>query len=102
MPKKPVKQTVAIDAALDPFIRETWALLVKDRGVGDATYSAALNFMLIGAVMEAANRKSGWLKGTKDTAWGFAHDNATLEQLKVHEALPAFRAQLEFEEGHGD
>lgn len=97
---KPIKKTVAIHPFMDAYIRETWAILVKDQQVRDATYSAALNFMLLAAVMEA-NKKRGWTKETRDSVWSLARDQSMSEQLKVHEALTQFREYIERQEFKG-
>jgi hypothetical protein len=98
--KKPVKRTVAIHPIMDAYVRETWSLLVKDVDGFDITYSAALNFMLLGAVNEAL-KKRGWTKETREWAWAFARDRETIEQLKLYEALPQFRQCIEEEEHEG-
>ncbi len=97
---KPIKRTVAIHPLMDEYVRKTWSLLIEDGHVPDATYSAALNFMLMAAIMEAHTRK-GWTRNTRDTAWGFARDKGTIEELKIHEALPLFKDYIEQQEFKG-
>jgi len=95
--RPPVKRTVAIHPIMDSYVRETWSLLVKDEDGYDITYSAALNFMLLGAVSEALKER-GWTNNTREQAWAFARDRETIEQLKLHEALPHFKRHIEEQE----
>ncbi len=44
-----VKKTVAIHPILDEYIRQTWSILIKKGH--DATYSTALNYMLLTEVL---------------------------------------------------
>jgi hypothetical protein len=75
--------------------------MVKDPDVADATYSAALNFMLLAAV-EEASKESGWLEETREMAWSFAYDRATLEDLHLEEFLPKLKGRLERQEFGSD
>ena len=95
---RPMKRTVAIHPLLDSYIRETWALMVKDPDVSDPTCSAALNFMLVGAVIDAS-QDGGWTDDAREAAWGFASDRETVERLGLEERLSQFREQLRREEG---
>ncbi len=99
MTEKPVKKTVAIPQAIDGYIRETWAILIENK-VPNATYSAALNFMLLAAISEAGKKK-GWGKEARDNAWSFARDRETLEQLKLHAILPLFEKHIQKQETDG-
>lgn len=94
---KPVKRTVVLDALVDEYVRETWSLLAKNPDVYDATYSLAINFMLIGALLEAHKRK-GWAKATRDDVWSFATDRTMAEELKAREAIEAVKGLLMREE----
>ena len=96
-PRKPIKRTVAIHPIMDEYVRETWSLLVKDDYGADATYSAALNFMLLAAINEAGKKK-GWTRETRQIVWGFARDRETIEQLKLNEALPLFQRYIQEQE----
>ncbi|MHB8573594.1 MAG: hypothetical protein ACYDAY_11690 [Candidatus Dormibacteria bacterium] len=79
----PVKKTVVIHPYLEPFIRKSWALLI-DAGV-DATYSSALNFMLVGFIV-AANRQE-LPRAALESMWDFARDEKSLSELNLRDQL---------------
>ena len=78
-----VKKTVAIHPVLDKCVRETWAALIK--AGYDATYSTALNFMLLIAIMEAMTR--GWSRETIQFLKSFLKGEKTIEELGLIEQL---------------
>jgi hypothetical protein len=79
-----VKKTVAIHPVIDKFIRKTWAILIENGY--DATYSTALNFMLLIAIMEAI--KGGSLsEETINIVWDFLKDEKTIEELNLTDQL---------------
>ena len=80
-----VKKTVAIHPILDRYVRRTWALLVE--AGYDATYSLALNFMLLGAVLEAI-KEGGWSEETREMVWdSFLKDRKAIEELNLEDML---------------
>ena len=79
-----IKKTVVIHPMIDIFIRKTWAMLIENGY--DATYSTALNFMLLGAIMEAT-KEGGWSKETRDIVWNFIKDEKTIEELNLTDQL---------------
>ena len=85
---KVVKKTVAIHPIMDGYIRKTWAMLV-DEGY-DATYSSALNMMLLMAIMETI-KESGLSDETRNTIWDFAKDQETIDELNLQEHLAKLR-----------
>ena len=85
---KVVKKTVAIHPIMDGYIRGTWSMLID--GGYDATYSSALNLMLLVAIMEAKDER-GLTDKTKAAIWDFAHDQATIDQLNLQEHLSHLR-----------
>ena len=82
--KKLVKKTLIIHPIMDSYVRKTWAILIENGY--DATYSTALNFMLLTAIMEAA-KESGLDEKTTETIWGFLNDEATISDLNWHDLL---------------
>jgi hypothetical protein len=78
-----VKKTIAIHPVIDKYVRETWAALIK--AGYDATYSAALNFMLLIAIMETITR--GWSRETAQVLQSFLRDEKTIEELGLAEQL---------------
>jgi hypothetical protein len=81
---KSVKRTVVLHPIMDNYIRKTWASLIE-HGF-DATYSMALNCILLGAIMEAVGER-GWSEGTGEAVWEFAHDQTTIDHLSLHRHL---------------
>jgi len=80
-----VKKTIAIHPILDKYVRRTWALLVE--AGYDATYSLALNFMLLGAVLEAT-KEGGWSEETRKVVWdSFLKDRKAIEELNLEDML---------------
>lgn len=49
-----VKKTVAIHPVMDSFIRKMWAILIENGY--DASYSTALNYMLLGHIRSVQER----------------------------------------------
>lgn len=91
------KKTVVLHPLLDRFVRQTQAILLEDEVEGeasvDATYSAAVNFMLLAAIHEA-ERPDGWSPETREVVWNFAHDPATIHDLNLRERLATVRQAL--------
>lgn len=75
-----VKKTVAVHPLMDQYIRQTWSMLIEEGH--DATYSTALNFILLGAINEAI-RDKGWSKVTRKNVWAFIEDEATIRALNL-------------------
>jgi hypothetical protein len=87
-PETPIKKTVVIEPLMDGFVRKTWAILIEDGY--DASYSTALNFMLLAAVMEATKTK-GLSQKARDTVWAFANDQDTIDKLNLHDHVARLR-----------
>ena len=56
----------------------------------DASYSTALNFMLLAAVMEGA-KEGGLSQEARDTVWAFADDQDTIDKLNLHDHVTRLR-----------
>ena len=79
-----IKKTVVIHPIMDSYIRKTWAMLIEEGY--DATYSSALNFMLVAMIMETT-KEGGLTDDTRDTIWKFARDQATIRKLNLEDHL---------------
>ncbi|MHB8324733.1 MAG: hypothetical protein ACYDEA_04230 [Candidatus Dormibacteria bacterium] len=79
-----VRRTVILEPRLDGCVREAWAELLR-RGY-EATYSMALNFMLVGHYAQAT-LPEGLDRGARDTMWGFAADAITTRHLNIQDHL---------------
>jgi predicted histidine transporter YuiF (NhaC family) len=79
-----IKKTVAIHPVIDKFIRKTWAVLIENGY--DATYSTALNYMLLIAIMEVIKRES-LNEETINTVCNFLKDEKTIEELNLTDQL---------------
>ncbi len=88
-----VKKTVVLDDRIERFVRQTQAILLQAEPPVEASYSAAVNFMLLAAVHEAS-RPEGLSPETRTVIWDFARDVATIDALNLRERLDAVRAAL--------
>jgi len=79
-----VKKTVAIHPIMDSYIRKTWSILIENGY--DATYSTALNFLLLGAILEAT-KEEGWSEQTRKFVWDFMEDEKTINELNLEDQL---------------
>lgn len=94
-----VKKTVVLDDRIERFVRLTQAILLQAEPPVEATYSAALNFMLVATIVEAG-RPEGLSPETLETVWDFARDAPTVRKIGLHEQLEVVRrAFLEGEHG---
>jgi hypothetical protein len=82
--KGTIKKTVVVHPIMDSYIRKTWSILIEEGY--DATYSMALNYMLLIAIMEAS-RKGGLSERTREIIQGFVSDQKTIDQLNLQEHL---------------
>lgn len=92
--QKLIKKTVVIHPIMDSYIRKTWALLVE--AGYDATYSSAVNMMLLMATMEAG-KKDGLTAKTRKTIWDFAADQATINTLNLQDHIAQLEKQYQME-----
>ncbi|GAH62823.1 unnamed protein product [marine sediment metagenome] len=83
-----VKKTVVLHPIMDTYVRKTWAILIEDGH--DATYSMALNFMLLATIMLAKNEE-GLSEETQETLQGFLSDQQTINHLNSQEYLSRLR-----------
>jgi hypothetical protein len=79
-----VKKTVVLHPIMDAYVRKTWAILIED-GL-DATYSSAVNFMLLAAIKEA-EKENGLSQDVRDLVWEFASDPETMDRLNLEDQL---------------
>jgi len=86
-----VKKTVVIHPIMDYFVRKTWSILID--GGYDATYSVALNFMLLAAI-EEARKHDGLCPETRDMIWEFAGDYETIRKLNLEECIQQVKEGL--------
>jgi hypothetical protein len=65
--------------------------MLVENGI-DATYSSALNFMLLAAILEATSK--GISKKTKNLIWNFAHDEKTMDELNLQDFVATFEEKI--------
>ena len=82
-----VKKTVAIHPIMDGHVRKLWAVLVANGW--DATYSTALNWMLLCHFLETG--KKGISKETQKTLTNYLEDENTIQELKAHDYEQALK-----------
>ena len=85
---KSIKKTVVLHPMMDQYVRKTWALLIEDGY--DATYSMALNFMVLSAIQEGI-KDGGLAEETRNVIWAFVDDQATISQLNLQDHLSQLR-----------
>jgi hypothetical protein len=90
-----VKKSVVLHPLMDQYVRKTWALLID--GGHDATYSTALNFMLLAAIEESI-KDGGLSEETRNDLWEFVNDQKTIQKLNLQEHLGELRRGLMQEE----
>lgn len=78
-----IKKTLAIHPVMDKYVRILWSQLVRNGF--DATYSLALNYMLLAHIWEVVERKGGFTKGTLDILDKFLEDNDTINELNAED-----------------
>ena len=83
---RPIKKTVILDPRVEVYIRKTWAILIESGVCEDPTYSSALNFMLVGLVLEAG-KSDGLSAEARESMWDFAQDRKTIFRLADRERL---------------
>jgi hypothetical protein len=77
---KVVKKTVALNPIMDLYVRKLWSWMIE---LGyDATYSTALNFMLLIAVVQASGSE-GLSQETKDVVWAYARNRELVKALDL-------------------
>ena len=81
---KTIKKTVVVHPIMDQYVRKTWAILIEEGY--DASYSMALNFMLLTAIQEGI-KEGGLAEETTDVLGGFLGDQATISQLNLQDNL---------------
>jgi len=86
---KVIKKTVALHPMIDNYVRKTWAMLI-DEGY-DATYSYALNFMLLLAIVQASG-SDGLSEETKDVIWAFARNRELINALNLEDDTAKLKA----------
>ncbi|WP_299290169.1 hypothetical protein [Nitrosopumilus sp.] len=76
-----VKKTVAIHPIFDVYVRKTWSMLI-DQGF-DATYSTALNYMLLGQILSLIEQP--YSKKIHNDLQSFLSDSASVEELNIED-----------------
>ena len=85
-----VKKSVALHPIMDQYVRKTWAILI-DLGY-DASYSTALNYMLLTAIGMVNNNPID--EETKIMLNGFLNDQKTIEDFALEDSLTRIRKAL--------
>jgi len=75
-----VKKTVAIHPILNDYIRQTWSILIRDGH--DASYSTALNLMLLGEILsyteDSEKKRIEYLRS-------FLKDEKSIQELNLED-----------------
>lgn len=76
-----VKKTVAIHPIMDDFVRKMWAILIE--AGYDASYSTALNYMLLGQIRSVQEKGIG--KKIAQDLTSFLHDEESMNDLNLED-----------------
>ncbi len=76
-----IKKTVAIHPIMDGYIRKTWAILIE--GGYDASYSTALNFMLLCHILTVADKETPRKVGSELNS--FLADEKSIRDLNIED-----------------
>ena len=79
-----IKKTVVIHPIMDSYIRKTWAILIESGK--DASYSSALNFILLATIFET-QKPEGLSEKTRKLLWNFIDDQKTMEELNLQDSV---------------
>jgi len=81
-----VKKTVAIHPIMDSYVRKLQAILVDKSW--NATYSTALNYMILYHVLDVSNRKQNpkVVKILQD----FLNDRESIEQIQTEDRMTEY------------
>jgi hypothetical protein len=81
-----VKKTVAFHPIMDNYVRKLLAILIEKGW--NATYSTALNYMILGHAMDVSTRKMHpkVVKILQD----FLHDRKTIREIQRHDRLTKY------------
>ncbi len=90
-----VKKTVAVHPVMDEAVRKLWAVLIQ-RGY-DATYSTALNALVLGGWVAPSYMRKGGREWDRyfETFNSFLHDQDTLQEIDLEDILAKFGQVVE-------
>ena len=81
-----VKRTVAIHPIMDGYVRKLLAILIEKGW--NATYSTALNYMVLYHVMDVSTRKMH--PKVVKTLRDFLYDRKTIREIQRHDRLTEY------------
>jgi hypothetical protein len=76
---------------MDFYVRKTWALLIESGR--DASYSSALNFMLLATIFET-QKPEGLSEKTRELIWNFIEDQKTIDELNLEDFATTFKEKI--------
>ena len=88
-----IKKSIVLHPVIERAVRHAQASLIQAEPPVDATYSAAVNFLLVAAVLELV-KEGGWSPDVVDDLRGFLRDRKTIEELNLHDRLAAVSEAL--------
>jgi len=87
-----IKKTVAMHPIMDSYVRKTWALLIENGK--DASYSSALNFILLATIFET-QKPEGLSEKTRELLWNFIDDQKTIDELNLQDFMATFEQKIQ-------
>jgi len=86
-----IRKTVALHQVMDQCVRKLWARLIEEGK--DASYSTALNALILIAIMELG-KPEGLSEETLKTLISFLNDQKTIESLNVQDFVANLETKL--------
>ena len=84
-----IKKTVAIHPVVDQYIRLTWSNLIKEGR--DATYSTAMNWMLLAIIWELIQGKRELGNKTREVLRHFLDDPTAAGELNAEDYMESLK-----------
>ena len=89
-----VKKSVALHPVIDSAVRKLWAMLIE-KGY-DATYSTALNALILGGWVAPSHLKGDEFDKYFDTINSFLNDAETVREINAEELASNYERTIRF------
>ncbi len=81
-----IKKSIVLHPVIERGVREAQAALIRAEPPVDATYSAAVNFLLLAALLEVG-KDGGFSPEVLDDLRSFLRDRKAINELNLHDRL---------------
>lgn len=83
-----IKKSVVLHPVIERAVRQTQAAMIQAEPPVDATYSAAVNLLLLAGALELL-KDGGWSQEVVPDLHEFLRDRNVIEELNLHDRLAA-------------